>query len=168
MTICRNGDIYEVSYAGETATLRRSKGLDMLSILVASPDTDVHVLDLSGGSAVRGQADAGPALDAKARSEYETRLGDLREELEEAESFGDTARADVAREEIDFLSRELSRAFGLGGRARRQGADAERARVNVRRRLKDAISRVGEQCKSTGRYLENTIKTGIYCRYTPM
>jgi hypothetical protein len=166
--IRRNGDFYEVSYAGETATLRQSKGLDMLAMLVARPDTEVHVLDLIGGSAVQGQSDASPALDAKARSEYESRLSDLREEIEEAESFGDAARADAAREEIDFISRELSRAFGLGGRARRPGGDAERARVNVRRRLKDAISRVGEQSERTGRYLENTIKTGTYCRYSPM
>ena len=140
----------------------------MLAMLVARPDTEVHVLDLSGGAAIRGQPDAGPALDAKARGEYESRLGDLREELAEAESFGDAGRAEAAREEIDFIARELSRAFGLGGRARRSGADAERARVNVRRRLKDAITRIGEQSDRAGRYLENTVKTGTYCRYTPM
>ncbi|MDX1405796.1 MAG: AAA family ATPase [Woeseiaceae bacterium] len=166
--IRRNGDVFEVSYAGEIATLRQSKGLEMLATLVARPDTDVHVLDLSGGAAVEGQAAAGPALDAQARSDYESRLADLREELEEAEGFGDAARADAARQEIDFITRELSRAFGLGGRARRPGADAERARVNVRRRLKDAILRVAEQSERAGRYLENTIKTGTYCRYTPM
>lgn len=166
--IRRKGDSYEIRYAGESATLRKSKGLEMLARLLARPDTDIHVLDLSGASAVRGQADAGPALDAKARGQYESRLADLRDELEEAETFGDHSRADAAREEIEFISRELSRAFGLGGRARRQGAAAERARVNVRRRLKDAITRVGEQSERAGRYLENTIKTGRYCRYTPM
>jgi hypothetical protein len=166
--IRRNGDFYEVSYAGETATLRQSKGLDMLAMLVARPDTEVHVLDLSGGAVIQGQPGAGPALDAKARGEYESRLGDLREELAEAESFGDAGRAEAAREEIDFIARELSRAFGLGGRTRRSGTAAERARVNVRRRLKDAITRVGEQSDRAGRYLENTVKTGTYCRYTPM
>ena len=78
------------------------------------------------------------------------------------------ARAEAAREEIEFISRELSRAFGLGGRARATGSDAERARVNVRRRLKDAIERVGRVDARAGRYLENTIKTGTYCRYSPM
>ena len=166
--IRRNGDYYEISYAGETATLQRSKGLDMLAVLVARPDTEVHVLDLSGTSAARAQTDTGPVLDAKARGEYQARLGDLRDELAEAESFGDAARADAARQEIDFITQELSRAFGLGGRARRQGGDAERARVNVRRRIKDAITRVAEQSERAGRYLENTVKTGTHCRYTPM
>ena len=71
-------------------------------------------------------------------------------------------------EEIDFITRELSQAFGLGGKARPTSDAAERARVNVRRRLKDVIRRVTEQHADTGRYLENTIKTGTYCRYTPM
>jgi hypothetical protein len=38
----------------------------------------------------------------------------------------------------------------------------------VRRRIKDAVERIGEQIPDAGRYLENTIKTGRYCKYTPM
>jgi len=128
----------------------------------------VHVIDLSGGNSAAERGHSGPQLDPKARAAYESRLRDLREELEEAEEFGDTGRADLARGEIDFITRELSRAFGLGGRSRRSGDAAERARVNVRRRLKDAISRIAERDPDAGRYLENTIKTGTYCRYTPM
>jgi non-specific serine/threonine protein kinase len=165
----RDGKLWRLSFDDRQLMLRRSKGLDMLARLIDTPEQDIHVLDLSGGSAVRGEAGRGPpALDDKARAEYEHRLQALREELEEADEFGDSGRAEAARTEIDFISRELARAFGLGGRTRRDGDAAERARVNVRRRLKDAIERIAKLDAEAGRYLENTVKTGTYCRYTPM
>lgn len=167
-TLEREGDLWKISYGERSTMLRGSKGLDILAKLVERPDADIHVLELSGGSAVQDEGNAGPALDPKARKEYETRIRELTEELEEAEEFGDTGRADATREEIDFITRELSRAFGLGGRARKSGDAAERARVNVRRRLKNAIERITEQHPDAGRYLKNTIKTGTYCRYVPM
>jgi len=95
-------------------------------------------------------------------------VSELQEELEDAMQMGDTPRAESVRDELEFISRELSRAFGLGGRERPQAKAAERARVNVRRRIKDAINRIDQQIPGAGRYLENTVKTGSYCRYTPM
>ena len=78
-------------------------------------------------------------LDERSRREYRRRLESLRAELEEAESLNDFAGAEAAREEIEQLTAELSRAFGLGGRVRRAGSNVERARVNVQRRLKHAL-----------------------------
>jgi hypothetical protein len=167
-SVRREGELWRVSFAGDSLLIRNSKGLEMLARLVENPEVDVHVLDLSGSSDARGQSDTGPQLDEKARRSYESRLRELDEELEEAAEFGDTARAEAARTEIEFISRELGRAFGLGGRARRSGDAAERARVNVRRRLVDAIERISKERPDAGRYLKNTIKTGTYCRYSPM
>jgi non-specific serine/threonine protein kinase len=133
-----------------------------------SPNTELHVLDLSGSSTEVASDDAGPALDATARAQYKRRITELNEQLEEAKEFADIGRADELQHELDSLTQELSRAFGLGGRQRRSGSDAERARVNVRRRVKDAIDHIAEQNADAGRYLENTIKTGSYCKYVPM
>ena len=88
--------------------------------------------------------DAGELLDDEARAEYRRRLEDLRESVAEAESFGDAARARRARAEIDFLGAELGRAVGLGGRQRRAGGAAERARSAVQRRIKNALDRIAE------------------------
>jgi len=38
----------------------------------------------------------------------------------------------------------------------------------VRRRLVDAIERIAKELPDAGRYLKNTVKTGTYCRYSPM
>ena len=163
-----NGDVWTVEFRGRSATFRDSKGLGMIAKLIAHPDTDIHVLDLAGIRVPVGGNEAGPMLDSRARDEYRRRTEELREELQGAESLNDIARADALRQELDFISRELSRAYGLGGRRRAAGDPAERARVNVRRRIKDAVERIGEQIPDAGRYLENTIKTGRYCKYTPM
>jgi tetratricopeptide (TPR) repeat protein len=163
------GDIWTVRFRGQSALVRDSRGLRMLARLILQPDQDIHVLDLSGvGDAVTDSGGAGPALDLKARQEYRRRIRELEEELAEATELADLGRSDALHEEMDFITRELSRAFGLGGRERRGGSAAERARVNVRRRIKDAIERIREPLPEAGRHLDNTIKTGSYCRYAPL
>jgi len=163
-----DGDIRVVNFGDASVSLKDNKGLQILAQLISTPDKDVHVLDLVGSVASPDAGDAGPQLDDKARVEYQQRVAELKDSLEEAEELGDLGQADVLRGELDFITRELSRAYGLGGRQRRAGSAAERARVNVRRRLKDAIQRIGQQLPDAARYLENTIKTGSYCKYTPM
>jgi tetratricopeptide (TPR) repeat protein len=163
-----DGDIRFISYGGKSTSLKDSKGLELLALLISRPNMEVHVLDLVGSTPEATAGNSGPPLDDQARAEYKRRVTALQEELEEAGLLNDQGRIDRLRSELDFITRELSRAYGLGGRARRSGSAAERARVNVRRRLKDAIDRIGEQLPDAGRYLNNTIKTGSYCKYSPM
>ena len=78
---------------------------------------------------------------------------------------GDIGRLEKVRHERDALSSELERAFGLGGRARASGSASERARVNVQRRLKDAIGRIAEHDSAMGRFFDKAVSTGTYCRF---
>jgi hypothetical protein len=75
--------------------------------------------------------------------------------------------AERARVELESLTRELSRAVGLGGRTRRAGSAAERARVTAQRRVREAIRRIGELDPDLARHLERTIRTGTFCAYEP-
>jgi hypothetical protein len=167
LSIHKDGEIWHIQFRSESTQLRDSKGLQMLAALISRPDTDVHVLELSGSDKTAESGDAGPHLDDQARSEYRRRIKSLREDLDEATELADLGRADEIRGELEFITQELSRAFGLGGRKRSAGSAAERARVNVRRRLKDAIQRISENSPITGKYVDNAIKTGAYCRYSP-
>ena len=167
-SMLQQGDVWHLSFQESDTLVKDSKGMRMLATLVGRPGQDVHVLDLSGSSTALVADDAGPALDGAARAQYQSRVGEIQEALQEAIDLGDTGRADSLQSELDFITAELSRAFGLGGRSRRSGSAAERARVNVRRRLKDAIGRIAEQDSSMGTYLENCIKTGSYCKYVPV
>ena len=147
------------------------RGVRLLAALVAEPGREFHVLDLSGGSRVTAgpvdRGDAGELLDEEARRQYRARVLELEEELEEAESWNDTARAERARQELEFIQQELSQALGLGGRERKVGSAAERARVNVQRRIRDAIRRIESHHPGLGKHLDRSIRTGTYCAYEP-
>jgi hypothetical protein len=173
----REGEYWSIERSGRAFRLKDGKGIAMLARLIDEPGRELHVLDLSisaggnaGGNAGGGEAavdggDAGALLDGQARAAYEARVRDLRQELEEAERNADLAQATRAREELDAIASELSRAVGLGGRDRRAGSAVERARVNVQRRLRDALERIREHDPELGRHLAYTVKTGTYCSY---
>jgi hypothetical protein len=160
------GETWIIEGLGLSCRLKASRGVELLSRLVAEPMRELHVLELVGTDVI-DDGDAGEVLDAAAKLAYKNRLGELREGLEEAERWNDIARAERARDEIDALESELSRATGLGGRSRRVGRAAERARINVQRRLADTIRRIADVAPELGRHLGVTIRTGIYCSYSP-
>ena len=111
--------------------------------------------------------DAGEVLDAQARAAYRQRLRDLQEELAEAQAFHDPGRVEKLQDEIEFLTHELAHAIGLGGRTRKAVSVAERARVNVTKRIKIALRKISEQHPPLGEHLSQTIRTGTFCMYTP-
>ena len=165
-----DGEVWVCECDGRTFRLRDSRGMQMLARLIAVPGQEIHVLDLMGAASADqpvDSGDCGEVLDERSRREYRRRLESLRAQLEEAESHHDLAGAEAAREEIEQLSAELSRAFGLGGRARRAGSNVERARVNVQRRLKHAVERIAMECPAAGKHLNWALRTGSFCSYRP-
>lgn len=166
----REGDIWTVSDGRRTVRLPHAKGLTYLAMLLARPGAELHALELvrSGMPGAPPPAgDLGPVLDPRAKAEYRARLDELRAEIDQADAFNDFERAARAREELDALARELSAATGFGGRDRRPGADAERARLNVRRAIKSVLDRISEQDEVIGEQLKNSVRTGTFCAYEP-
>jgi len=184
------GEYWTLAYDGAVCRLRDVKGLHHIAHLLRHPGQqfDARVLvapagDPLGGATVTGEGvvvdlvgeeltlgglgDAGPLLDTKARVAYRHRLVELRKELAEAERFNDIGRSERLREEIDFLSSQLSAAVGLRGRDRRAASAAERARLTVTKRIKDAVGKVRESHPALGDYLAARIKTGYLCAYVP-
>lgn len=179
----QEGEYWTLVYEEEAFRLRDSKGLRYVALLLGHPDREFHALDLvasvQGGAgapatavereevAAGGLGDAGPILDAHARTAYRRRLEELGAELAEAESFADWGRVERLRTEIDFLSEQLASAVGLGGRDRRAAGAAERARVNVTRAISDSVKRIREYGPRLARHLDASIRTGTFCSYAP-
>jgi hypothetical protein len=162
--------MWAFEFARRSVRVRDSKGVHYIAVLLERPGAEIHALELAGAdlsAASRDSRDAGPLLDAEAKSAYRNRLAELRDDLEEATAFNDPERAAAAREEIDFLERELAAAVGLGGRDRRAASSAERARVSVTKAIRATIKRVGEHDPMLARELESTIRTGAYCVHQP-
>ena len=75
--------------------------------------------------------------------------------------------AERAREELELLANEIAGGLGLGGRERAAGSSTERARINVQRRISDAIQKLERANAELGRHLSRSIRTGNYCVYEP-
>jgi tetratricopeptide (TPR) repeat protein len=176
---CREGDYWSVGFAGRTVRVRDLKGMRYLARLLAEPGREFHALDLaaaSGAPLKDGRpttlvgsflGDAGELVDEEAKAAYRRHLTEVEDDLDEARRCGDERRAGQAQAEHDFLMRELSRAFGLGGRQRRAGSAPERARVAVTRAIRTAMARISEHHEELGKHLDNAIRTGTYCSYQP-
>ena len=120
------GDVWALDFDGHAIHIRDSKGVRYLATLLESPGVEIHCLELAGSAPdadARGRdrgtdlpastgGDAGPALDDEAKAAYRRRLVELREDLEEAESFNDPERAARARDGDGLLGEG-------GGRCRR-------------------------------------------------
>lgn len=164
-SLVERGPVWEVSYRGRVVTVRASKGLLDLAVLLASPGREHHCLDLTGAGAQ--EASTGEVIDAAARRAYETRIRDLQEEVDDAELAHDLARAERAQAELDALVDHLTAAIGHGGRTRRASGTAERARTAVTQRLRSTMRQLADIHPELGRHLLASVTTGLYCHYTP-
>jgi hypothetical protein len=165
----REGDIWQVRGGSTIVRVKHSRGMGFLARLVERPGEEVHVLALGSDepAASVAESDAGEVIDERARRAYRQRVADLDEDLAEAERNADGGRLAKLRREREALGEELRRAVGLGGRVRRDGSATERARVNVQRRMRDAIARIAECDEDLGRFFEHAVSTGTFCCFRP-
>ncbi len=167
----REGEFWTIAYGGAVVRVRDMHGLHYIAHLLRHPAREFHVRDLvAHGARTNGPLESGSAgavLDGQARLEYGRRLTALRGELDEAERFNDTGRAERAREEIEFLTEQLAAAVGLGGRNREVAATSERARLAVTKAIRASVRRIHERHPALGRHLDASIKTGQFCAYDP-
>ncbi|MGW0965103.1 ATP-binding protein [Streptomyces sp. NPDC002516] len=174
----REGPLWHLVYAGREARLPDSKGLRDIAVLLGRPGIPVPATDLAapGGTArnvgtstgdLHAPGDLGEVIDATARAAYRRRLRELEGEAEGADVSGDAVRSRRIAEERDALVRQLSAAYGIGGRVRRAGSPAERARTAVTARVRAAVRRVAAVHPELGRHLETAVRTGTLCVYEP-
>jgi uncharacterized membrane protein len=190
----KEGEFWTIGYAGKSFCLKDSKGLGYLAHLLRHPAAEFHVLDLAGGIAGQGDddetsqsahgmprgtedleragihignlGDAGEMLDDQAKAAYRRRLSELREELEEAKERANVERAERAEQQIDALTRELSRAVGLRG-TRRVASASDRARQSIVKVIKSVLQRIGQNDTTLADILARCMRTGTFCSYQP-
>ena len=93
-----------------------------------------------------------PVLDAQAKAEYEHRINDLRQDLDEAERFNDLQRKTEVQNELQAIANHLASAVGLGDRDRKTCSDTERARsavTNVLRKPSEKSARQSHRWVTT-------------------
>jgi hypothetical protein len=182
------GQVWRIGFRGRSVLLARTRGLQYLAQLLGAPGNEIHVSDLvqrvtsapvaeslgpmetgdlGGFSVHSGLGDAGEMLDPRARSEYRRRIAELETELAEADAAGDAARSKDLRDQVQFISRELAAASGLGGRTRKAADTGERMRKAVSIRIREAIAKMSEQHPEAAEHFDESIRTGGFCCYAP-
>lgn len=158
-----------VEFNGAPVHVPDLKGLWHLRELVARPHQPVAALVLIGASSdvPLDRADTGPLLDRQALLQYRRRLAELDDELDAAAVRGDTRRLAERNGEREALIAELKRATGLGGRPRRSGSPAEKARLNVTRTIRHAIGELASRAPELAAHFDESILTGVSCSYEP-
>ncbi len=163
-----DGAVWQLTYEGRTAAMPDAKGLRDLRLLLSRPGTDVpatHLLAPEGGAEVvaAGSLGGDPVLDDEAKRRYREHLERLDEEIDRAPQ----ARREALERERAALLDELRRAAGLGGRTRRLGDEAERARKAVTARIRDTLRRLDSRHPALAAHLRESVSTGATCAYRP-
>ncbi|MGB3441559.1 MAG: AAA family ATPase [Actinophytocola sp.] len=166
------GETWSLSMAGRTVHLPDSKGLRDLHVLLRAPGKEIpatRLLNPAGGAEVVAAASlAGDAvLDDEAKAAYRTRLSTLDEQIALAAERGNDRLAARYDEERALLLKELRTATGLGGRTRRLGDEAERARKTVTARIRDTLRKLDTRHPELAEHLRATVATGTTCGYRP-
>jgi hypothetical protein len=136
--------------------------------LIRRAGEEVPVVDLVArvyGHASVHQPDLGATIDDQARNAYRRRLGELDEEIHEAEDWNDSGRLELLTGERQALLAELASATGLGHTPRVNGSTSERARTAVRKAIVGALARIEKADPRMARHLQDHLHTGYVCRY---
>ncbi|MER7000382.1 AAA family ATPase [Streptomyces sp. NPDC000410] len=163
----RDGAVWVLAFGGRTVHVPDAKGLRDLAVLLARPGTDVPAARLLAPGADPQQFGGDPVLDEEAKTRYRRRLDRLDDEIDRATASGDDARAAAYDRERQALLHELRTAAGLGGRPRRLGDEAERARKTVTARIRDTLRRLTPLHPELAAHLRESVSTGSSCGYHP-
>ena len=165
----REGEVWRLRFNGRQALVRDCKGLVDLVRLLDRPGEELHVLDLLGADpSERRDSDRGDVTaDREALVAYRRRLGEIDDELADAEARADLGRSRRLVADREALLHQLASDTGRRGRARRLNDPVERGRKTVAARLRDAIRRVKAADRAAGEHLEGSVRTGVHCAYRP-
>jgi hypothetical protein len=163
------GGVWRIEWSGQSFRVPDMKGLWHLRELVSRPRQPMLALSLLAAPSEEPVhvGDAGPQLDREALRQYRRRLAELDEELDAAEAHHDVATHAKRTAEREALLAEIKRATGLGGKPRRAGSPAEKARLNVTRTIRHAISYLSTMAPELAAHLDESLVTGVSCCYEP-
>jgi hypothetical protein len=168
-TLRPEGGVWHVAFKGSSVHVPDMKGLWHLRELVSRPRVPMLALSLIAAPSDEPipVGDAGAMLDREALRQYRKRLSDLDEELDDAEARHDPERHASCSSEREALLKEIARATGLGGKPRRTGSPTEKARLNVTRTIRHAITFLSTALPELAAHLDESVATGVSCCYEP-
>jgi hypothetical protein len=83
------------------------------------------------------------------------------------DEVADPERAESARRELDALIAELRRAWVSAVATGHTGSGSERARINVARTIRRAITAIDKIAPQLAAHRAVSVRTGHHCSYSP-
>lgn len=161
----QKGDMWHMSFSGQSVNLKDAKGFHDIFKLLSNPDREFHCMELMGATSNENAVTA--TLDHKAKSEYQKQLKKLSIEIEDAKELQNYERLSNLQHEYDTLLEHLSQSLGLAGKPRQLGSPVEKARSAVTWRIRSAIKKIKTVHPNLAKHLSKSISTGTSCSYKP-
>jgi tetratricopeptide (TPR) repeat protein len=155
---------WKLSFNGAVTQVPEVKGFYDIRKMLMQPGQLFHAAEMMG-TTMNGKGEK--LLDEKARKQYQQKILDLQNEIQEMENNSNFSRVEKLQEEYDQLIDYLSKSLGLKGKARETGSTIEKARSALTWRIRNAIARIEQYHPILGAHLSNAIKTGLLCSYQP-
>jgi len=160
----KKNDFWEIAYGGKNIQLVDAKGFHDLARLLENPEKQFHCTELIGvGLSVSKEF----VFDDRAKKTYQKKLVELQEEIKWSEDNNDLTRTSTLQKEYDEIVDHLSSSLGLGGKARKVQDPVDKARSAITWRIRTAIQKIEKENPDLGKHLSLSIKTGIFCSYSP-
>jgi hypothetical protein len=176
----KKGNIWFITYEIENASLSDLKGLLQIQYLLRSPYKGISSLELNNiGAYTPGNNTSfefdelslahdsyEPVSDKKTLKDVKNEIKELLEQRMEIVSMqGDTSDIDI---KINQLEDYIKSSFGKFGEGRPFSGSEEKARTNVTKCIKRAITRIRESgMPKCADHLDNYIERGFSCSYLP-
>ena len=175
------GDSWAIGFEGKEEKLYKSDiGFYYLKILLEHSGTSFSAAELDcivrrktkdeycasvsavedmteGGTTILGQTDAGPILDAEAVRSFQLRLEEIEKNLEEARTNNDLAKIEELERENEWISSELTKAGGLGGRLRKLADERNKVRMRVGNAIRRAQKKIEQYDKPLSKHLKKPV-----------
>ena len=179
-TFDRHGEVWSMSYEGESCYRSNLVGIEYLTELIenagrwfpatgleatAGPAVASRELDVFNDATIADRFTPQERSDNRARREYETEALRLKSEIADARDRGDLGRVEALTSEFDLLVAHMQADKGLLGRSRTFTDDRERARKRVSNAIRKAIDSIREDCPALADHLKQNIKMGAELMY---
>ncbi|MEQ3796392.1 tetratricopeptide repeat protein [Flavobacteriaceae bacterium MJ-SS4] len=161
----KKGDMWEVIFQGQNALVKDSKGNSDIAILLSTPNSDIHCMELMGSN-LHENIDS-DVIDEKAKASYQKKIESLLSKIEDAKEMQNYELTYSLEKEYESLVDHLSKSLGLAGKPRKIGSSVEKARSAVTWRIRSAIKKIDAVHPQLAKHLSNSISTGTFCSYKP-
>jgi 7-cyano-7-deazaguanine synthase in queuosine biosynthesis len=165
----REGDFWRASFGNETLSLKDSKGMRYIALMLQSPGREIRSAELiaveAGVPYTPAVVTAGDLTDRRSIKDCERRLNELEVEIGAAASPEDAL---AAKQEAAGVEKHLKSVKGLGGNPRKETDENEQARKAVAAAVTRAMNHISKKKHMPlWRHLKQYVVTGHDCVYRP-